>query len=67
MIIFDIATIQKGKKEQGRFSLQVGIETLSFFADYFKIGYPLSKVKSKKEKKKIKITVTISPLHSLCL
>ncbi|KAJ3322374.1 Aminopeptidase 2 mitochondrial [Boothiomyces sp. JEL0866] len=34
----------KGKKEQGRFALGVGIKTLEFFSEYFDIKYPLPKM-----------------------
>jgi len=33
-----------GKKEQGRFALDVAARTLSFFEDYFAIDYPLPKM-----------------------
>ncbi|MFB3060024.1 MAG: M1 family metallopeptidase, partial [Candidatus Binatia bacterium] len=33
-----------GKKEQGRFALEVASRTLSFFDDYFGISYPLPKM-----------------------
>lgn len=33
-----------GKKEQGRFSLEVAAKTLSFYKDYFGIAYPLTKL-----------------------
>ncbi|KAL6057849.1 Aminopeptidase [Balamuthia mandrillaris] len=33
----------KGKKEQGRFGLDVAVKTLPFYEDYFKISYPLPK------------------------
>lgn len=32
-----------GKKEQGRFALDVAAKILSFFNDYFGIDYPLPK------------------------
>ncbi|KAJ3276438.1 Aminopeptidase 2 mitochondrial [Terramyces sp. JEL0728] len=33
-----------GKKEQGRFALDVGTKTLEFFSEYFDIKYPLPKM-----------------------
>lgn len=33
-----------GKKEKGRFALDVGIQVLSYFSDYFHIPYPLPKL-----------------------
>ncbi len=33
-----------GKKEQGRFALDVAVKTLPFYNDYFRIAYPLPKL-----------------------
>jgi len=33
-----------GKKELGRFALEVAVKTLPFYVDYFKIDYPLPKL-----------------------
>ena len=33
-----------GKKEQGKFALDVAVKTLPFYKDYFKIAYPLPKM-----------------------
>ncbi|KAK7112907.1 hypothetical protein V1264_012283 [Littorina saxatilis] len=33
-----------GKKEQGRFALEVAVKTLPFYKDYFGIAYPLPKM-----------------------
>jgi aminopeptidase N len=33
-----------GKEKQGEFGLQVAVDTLSFFSEYFKIDYPLPKL-----------------------
>jgi puromycin-sensitive aminopeptidase len=33
-----------GKKEQGRFALEVAVKTLPFYNDYFRIAYPLPKL-----------------------
>jgi puromycin-sensitive aminopeptidase len=33
-----------GKKEQGKFALDITIKTLPFYVDYFKIDYPLPKL-----------------------
>lgn len=33
-----------GKKEQGRFALQVAVKTLPFYTEYFNVPYPLPKI-----------------------
>ncbi|XP_078702253.1 puromycin-sensitive aminopeptidase-like isoform X2 [Branchiostoma floridae x Branchiostoma belcheri] len=33
-----------GKKEQGKFALEVAVKTLPFYKEYFKIPYPLPKI-----------------------
>ncbi|OQR67756.1 puromycin-sensitive aminopeptidase-like [Tropilaelaps mercedesae] len=33
-----------GKKEQGRFALDMAVKSLNFFEDFFKVPYPLNKI-----------------------
>lgn len=35
---------QNGKSHQGKFALECAVKTLSFFSEYFAIGYPLPKL-----------------------
>lgn len=35
---------EKGRSELGRFALECGVKTLSFFAKFFEVKYPLPKL-----------------------